>query len=157
MPTEEDLPPGVSESGLLRATRAEAAAKERLRLLGILELRELATRADARTADGRLAAGVQHAIDLIRGNPGTVPTGATQHTYVHNATDAVELLWLDPLDDPDPFPVRVVVSDGGVDQSATAFLSLDEAEQAFTEGLELVAFLRQRRREHQQRESTDGG
>lgn len=91
------------------------------------------------TGWGRQAAAYRLAFELLVS--GWVEPGE-QYTRVSSACDEVELWWYDPADEPDEYPVRLVASDSLAAVTACAYLTLDEAEQLFRDGLSLVDTLR---------------
>ena len=127
------------ESGVLRAYRAEAARAERTRLLDMLRL--ASGRGSYRTAVKLIEAQSGTTFDADSG-PGTL------WSSVSGECDSVEMYEFNEAEadgTPDPMPVRLVVVDGATDVVASAFLSLDEAERAFTDGLQLVRKIRKQR------------
>jgi hypothetical protein len=148
-----------TDSGILRHFNAAARREERVQILDRLtaaavEYERRATASGstrpAVTGWGRHAAGLRSAIEVIdkaRGGWSDPELLGDAVASVVNNCDAVELWASDrapTTEDPDgePMPVRVVVCDGADDATASAYLSLDDAEQLGTELLQLVARLR---------------
>lgn len=152
--------PDVTTPGLLRAVRAEARHDERVRLLDQLRTahiqaeREAAARRSnkpANTAEGRRAAGLAAAIELLEDRAAAVEPGEP-YAYINGPCDSVELYVYDEPDSDgveEAAPVRIVTLDGADDTTAAAYLPLDDAEQLFREGLDLVARIRQRHAQRQ--------
>jgi hypothetical protein len=140
----------VSEAGLLRAVRSGAGRDEQTRILDLLrvaahkaESAAVASRRPAVTGHGRRAAGLRAAIELIE----TVQPMHVGEEWasVGGGCDSVEIHWYDPADEPDELPVRLVANDNAEAVTACVYLSLDEAEQVFRDGLGLVEKLRRDR------------
>lgn len=147
----------VTEAGVLRSVRSEARQDERTRILD--ELRMAATRAEQEaaatgsskaplTASGRRAAGLLAAIELVKD---IEPTYVGEEWAAVGSFDSVEIHWYDPPEDPDELPVRLVANDNADSVTACVYLSIDEAERLFRDGLGLVDKLRRERAERGQR------
>ena len=143
----------VTEGGVLRCVRSEARQDERTRILDELRVatdradREAAaTRSDkpALTAPGRRAAGLRAAIELVEQ---VAPNDVGEQWAAVGSYDSVELHWYDPAGERDELPVRLVCNDNAEAVTACAYLSIDEAEQLFADGLGLVDKLRRERAE----------
>lgn len=149
----------MTERAVIRAVRSEARGDEQTRILDVLRQAahhaEQAAASSARpavTGFGRRAAGLRAAVELIESTqPGYVgDEWSTVGTY-----DSVGIHYYDPSDDPDEWPVRLVACDNADSTTACVYLSIDEAERHFREGLELVDKLRQDRADREARGSTD--
>lgn len=162
----------VAGNGLLRALRAEARSQERTRIRDMLSTAAVAADADVArrkvsgrgrwaTPEARKAAGLREALGLFDLHFGLVDmTAGEPYLSLSNAIDSVELFQYDERDDQgedEPMPVRLAVHDGAEDTTACAFLSLDEAEQVFRDGLALVELIRQRRADRPADEDQEGG
>lgn len=151
--------PDVGTPGLLRAVLAAARHDERVRLLDHLRTahiqaeREAAARRSnkpANTVEGRRAAGLAAAIELLEGRAAVEP--GEPYAYIIGPCDSVEVYVYDEPDSDgveEGAPVRIVTLDGADDTTAAAYLPLDDAEQLFREGLDLVARIRQRHAQRQ--------
>jgi hypothetical protein len=147
------MPDGPYDPGLLRAVRAEARREQRTRMLDQLRMAQhhADQAADATggqhaqlTREGRRAAGLAAAIELLEE---AEPELGDEWARITGDVDGVDLYWYDPPDEDEPegYPVRLVVSDGADLVTAAAYLTLEEAEQAGTELLALVAARRRDR------------
>jgi hypothetical protein len=159
MPTHEEQGQ-VAESGLLRAIRAEARIAERTRIRDMLSTDALS--ADERAAQqhpsgrgrwatpaARTAAGLREALAVFDRRFGLIDlTAGEAYVSLSGPVDSVELFQFDEPDEQgedEPMPVRIAVHDGAEDSTACAYLTLDEAEEVFREGLALVELIRRRR------------
>jgi hypothetical protein len=134
---------------MLRAVRSAGGRDEQTRILDLLrvaahgaETAAAANRKPAVTGHGRRAAGLRAAIKLIETEQ---PTYVGEEWAAVGSHDSVEIHWFDPADEPDDLPVRLVAFDNADAATACVYLSLDEAEQVFRDGLELVEKLRRDR------------
>jgi hypothetical protein len=128
-------------SGLLRAVEVRARRDERTRLAELLtsaaEAREEGARSHMKrpraTGAWKAAQGIRRALELVAGERGEWATEPGDPIgSVVNDCDAIELYVYDPRaeddgDEPDPMPIRLVVSDGADGAVATAYLSRDDA------------------------------
>jgi hypothetical protein len=160
----------VAENGLLRALRAEARREERTRVRDMLSAAAVAAdeqagrrKTDSRgrwaTPEARKAAGLREALSVFDRRFGLVELAAGEpYLSLSNAVDSVELFQYDEPErgEDEPMPVRLAVHDGADDSTACAYLSLDEAEQVFREGLALVEQIRQRRADRPSSEDQEG-
>jgi len=129
----------VPEPGALRA---DIGRVERIRLLDLL-----------RTQTGGRRGSYRAAIELLEERlPGLHYDSDSGPGLlwgsVSGPCDSVELYEFDEDDaagEPEPMPIRLVVVDGADDSVAGAFLSLDDAEQVFRDGLGLVEKIRHQR------------
>jgi hypothetical protein len=162
------------DDGALRALRAEARRDERRRILDTLadtaaeyERRAAPSRRPAVTGWGRQAAGLRRAAELIEApmnghwsDPDVVGNTAA---WIANDCDSVELYTHDPwpLDEltpeQEPYPVRIVVVDGGDDTRASAYLSVDDAAEVVDQLGRLVENVRRARAERQTQPAADHG
>jgi hypothetical protein len=129
------------EPGLIRAMRADAAHRERVRLLDLLR----------RLASAKTRGSYAKAVDaILAGSPATYPYDdgpGTLWASIGGACDSAELYEFDVPDEhnvPEPMPIRLLIVDGADDSVAAGFFTLDEAEQLFLDGLQLVARIRAR-------------
>jgi hypothetical protein len=145
-------------SSVLRAVRAEARREEQNRLVDVLithALRdsEAAAKFSKRpgvTGQGRRAAHLEYAARLINeeGLNDWATTAGDNYGSVDNACDSIEIYTWDP--DPatvpeleeEAMPVRVVVSDGAESVTASAYISLEEADELVALLTEAVAKVR---------------
>lgn len=141
-----EMPAGklaAPEPGVLRAYRAEAARRERLRLLHVLRVAAGGAGRDGSRGSYRAAVQLLEShSDSDLHDPDSGP-GALWAS-VTGGCDSVELYKYDEPTDgvPETEPVRVVVVDGADSLVANAFLSLDDAEKIFQDGLALVQKIR---------------
>lgn len=143
----------VTEAGVLRGVRSEARQGERTRILDELRVavdraaREATVASRSKpesTAAGRRAAGLRAAVELVEEvEPGYVG----EEWAAVGSHDSVEIHYYDPPEEPDELPVRLVANDNADAVTACVYLSLDEAEQVFRDGLGLVEKLRRERAE----------